>query len=105
MDERQCLISVDVEAGGAVPVRFPLLSIGACCVADPSRTFYVELKPRPADRFDEAAVRVGWPQRPAAETLTILERDGCEPVEAFERFATWVDSVRQEHRPVAGRSQ
>ena len=43
--EREVFISVDVETAGPIPGEYGLLSIGACDVDNPARTFTCELKP------------------------------------------------------------
>jgi DNA polymerase III epsilon subunit-like protein len=79
-------VSVDVEASGPAPGRYSLLSIGACLVDDPTRTFYAELQP-----VGEAAT---------AEAMTVhnldlatLKRDGLPPAEAMKRFEAWLKAV------------
>ena len=39
----EAYISVDVETAGPNPGQYSLLSIGACLVFVPAKTFYVEL--------------------------------------------------------------
>ena len=47
-------ISVDVETAGPVPSQYSMLAIGACTVAKPRETFYIELKPVNMDFRPEA---------------------------------------------------
>lgn len=79
-------ISVDIEAAGAHPREYAILSIGACRVDDPESSFYVELKPE-TDAVDEAALAV------SGLSMAELARDGVEAGEAMRRFADWVDAV------------
>ena len=75
-------ISVDVETAGPHPGGHALLSIGACLVHDPTRTFYVELQP---DR--QAAV----PEALAITKLSLsrLAESGVAPAEAMAQFAAF----------------
>ena len=50
-------ISVDVETAGAAPTRHALLSVGACLVDDPGRSFYVELQPTTPEADPAASAR------------------------------------------------
>ncbi len=79
-------ISVDVETAGAAPSTHALLSLGACLVVDPSRTFYVELQPA-TPGFDPAALAV------SGLSLEHLASHGVPPGEAMARFAAWVEEV------------
>lgn len=79
-------ISVDLEAAGPHPREYAILSIGACLVDDPDRSFYIELKPA-TDAVDERALAI------SGLDMAALERDGIEPAEAMHRFAEWVDAV------------
>lgn len=74
--------SVDIETAGPHPGGYALLSIGACLVHDPSRTFYVELQP---DR--QAAV----PEALAISKLSLsrLAEHGMAPTEAMTQFAAF----------------
>jgi len=83
-------ISVDVETAGPTPAEFALLSIGACTLPAPRKTFYIELQPdRPA--FSPTAMDVHNldPLRLAA--------DGKPPKEAMQAFADWLAQVMPEH--------
>ena len=75
-------ISVDIEASGPNPGSYALLAIGACNVADPSRTFYVELKPTSMNHQAEAMAVHGL-------SLDELSRRGLDPAEAMARFEAW----------------
>lgn len=79
-------ISVDVETAGPTPAEFSLLSLGACLVDDPSRTFYAELRPTTL-AVDPAALAVS---RLSLERLAV---HGTPPAEAMARFADWVEEA------------
>jgi DNA polymerase III epsilon subunit-like protein len=87
-------ISVDVEASGPGPGLYSMLSLGACSVADPSQTFYAELRPT-SDKVDPGAM--------ATHGLKMedLRRSGVDLEEAMGRFETWVlGAVPATHKPV-----
>jgi DNA polymerase III epsilon subunit-like protein len=81
--ELDAYISIDVETSGPSPTLHALLSVGACHVAAPDRTFYVELKPTTSRADPEAMSIHGL----SLETLT---RTGLDPDEAMRRFEAWV---------------
>ena len=79
-------VSVDVEASGPAPGRYSLLSLGACLVDDPARTFYAELQPIGEGATAEAM---------AVHNLDLerLKRDGLPPAEAMKQFEAWLEAV------------
>jgi ribonuclease T len=79
-------ISVDVETAGPVPSQYSMLAIGACTVAKPRETFYIELKPVSMDFQPEALATCNL-------SLEKLAVEGFEPAEALRRFETWVGQV------------
>lgn len=79
-------ISVDVETAGPYPGRYALLSIGACLVADPGATFYIELQPTSHEATAEALAIGGF-------TLEQLARTGLTPEQGMLRFAAWIEEV------------
>lgn len=84
----ECLeacISVDVETAGPNPSQYALLSIGACLVRDPQRTFYAELQP---------TSRAFQPQALAVSGLSLesLAQRGLPPADALARFEAWVEA-------------
>ena len=79
----EAYVSVDVEAAGPNLSQYSLLSIGACLVADPQRTFYVELQPV-NDNFTPEALAV------SRLSLEELAERGLPPAEAMARFETWL---------------
>jgi ribonuclease T len=86
---KEFFISVDVETAGPAPSQYSLLSIGACTVAKPHETFYIELKPVSMDFRPEAI---------ACSNLSLEELAvrGTEPAEALRQFADWVEKVTPE---------
>ncbi|MBM3254473.1 MAG: 3'-5' exonuclease [Candidatus Omnitrophica bacterium] len=86
-------ISVDVETSGPIPGEFSLLSLGACVVGQPSKTFYAELKPL-NDNFDKKALEV------SDLSMEELRIKGEKPAEAFARFEKWIKEVSGENRPI-----
>jgi len=84
-------ISVDIEASGPHPNRYALLSIGACTITQPRKTFYVELKPDKPDYQPEALAVHGL-------DLEKLAREGSNPEEALLRFDSWLAQVV--HQPM-----
>ncbi len=86
-------ISVDIEASGPIPGEFSMLSLGACVVGLPSKTFYVELKPI-NDHVIDQALQVSGLQ------LADLKTKGEEPTQAMARFERWIKHISGESRPV-----
>lgn len=76
-------ISVDVETAGPNPSQYSLLSIGACLVFDPTRAFYVELKPVNSNAIAEAM---------AIHRLSLdeLAARGVTPTDAMAQFDAWL---------------
>lgn len=83
---QETYISVDVETAGPSPGRYSLLSIGACTLAGPRRTFYVQLQPVNAEMLPEAFAVHGL-------ALEDLAARGLPPAEAMERFEAWLAEV------------
>jgi ribonuclease T len=79
---QECYISVDVETAGPHPSEYSLLSIGACTIAGPGDSFYVELRPV-NDKLVNEAIRI------SGLSFTRLKEKGIPPKEALERFAAW----------------
>jgi DNA polymerase III epsilon subunit-like protein len=89
----EVLISVDVETAGPYPGRYSLLSIGACCVTDPTLTFYAELQPLSFDALPDALAISGL-------QLEVLAQRGVPPPEAMLNFAAWVQTIADGAHPV-----
>lgn len=89
----ELFIAVDVEAAGPIPPTYSLLSLGACVVTDPSRSFYAELAPINENAVPEAL-------RVSGLSLQHLKDHGEEPGSAMRRFAGWVTDVSDARRVV-----
>jgi DNA polymerase III epsilon subunit-like protein len=76
-------ISVDVETSGPNPSEHSLLSIGACTLATPRHTFYIELQPD-HDHFTHEALAVSH------LSLAELAEKGTPPAEAMDKFEAWL---------------
>jgi len=76
-------ICVDVETAGSIPSEYPLLSIGACSIPQPRRTFYIELKPDKA-AYTREALDV------SKLSLDELAERGVPPADAMQRFEDWI---------------
>lgn len=90
-EEMKTYISVDVETAGPIPSRHALLSIGACTLGEPRRTFYVELQPD-REEFDAQAMSIH------GLDADELRRTGLPPEEALARFAAWLKTAVPEGR-------
>lgn len=92
--EYKAYISVDVETAGPNPSQYSLLSIGACVVCDPRRTFYVELQPVNDNLLPSALSISGL-------SMEKLTEQGLAPAEAMARFEVWAEEQMTEgQRPI-----
>ena len=82
----ETFVSVDVETSGPIPGEFSLLTIGACAVDTPERTFSCRLKPI-GDRVDPEAMAV------TGLSLDELRENGHEPAAAMAEFAAWLSRL------------
>lgn len=82
-EPREIFVSVDVEASGPIPGVYSLLTIGACAVDAPERTFGVRLKPI-CDNADPEAMAV------TGLSLDDLRQTGIDPATAMDGFAAWL---------------
>ncbi|UPJ47964.1 3'-5' exonuclease [Bradyrhizobium sp. 200] len=82
-DKREVFVSVDVETAGPIPGEFSLLSIGACSIYEPEKTFACELKPINGN-FDPKALEV------SGLSLDELARTGLTPSNAMRTFSHWL---------------
>lgn len=89
----ECYISVDIETSGPVPGIYSMLSLGACLVGAPERTFYAELRPVTDRALPEALHVSGF-------TLDQLAHTGHDPQEVMEAFRGWVQEVAADATPV-----
>lgn len=80
---REVYVSVDVETAGPNPGLYSLLSIGACLVAEPERTFYLELQPVNSNIEKEALAVHGL-------SLENLRVTGVPPADAMAQFEAWL---------------
>ncbi|MEW6648721.1 MAG: 3'-5' exonuclease [Chloroflexota bacterium] len=85
-DEMAAYICVDVETAGGVPDQYALLSIGACTIARPRQTFYIELQPD-RDACDPQAMAIH------GLSLDALRRHGVPPARALEQFEAWIKQM------------
>jgi DNA polymerase III epsilon subunit-like protein len=91
--KREIFVSVDVETAGPIPGEFSLLSIGACVVFEPSKTFACELKPINRNADPKALEVTGL-------SLDELTREGLDPADAMRTFRDWLETVAGEDRSV-----
>ncbi|MBI5732257.1 MAG: 3'-5' exonuclease [Candidatus Magasanikbacteria bacterium] len=92
--KKEIFISVDIEADGPIPGDYSMLSIGACVVGSPDKSFYMELKPI-SEKFDPEALRVCCFDR------GVLINEATDPEKAMKEFSVWVDDIcGDEYRPV-----
>src|SRR4030042_3305999 len=81
--ETDAYICVDVETTGPIPGDYSMLSIGACTILEPQRTFYIELKPINQNSIVEEA----YIQKLSLERLVV---EGVAPIEALTCFEEWL---------------
>jgi DNA polymerase III epsilon subunit-like protein len=82
----EAYISVDVETAGPSPTRYSLLSIGACSLSQPQKSFYVELQPVNDEMLSESFAIHGL-------SIEALRANGIPPLEAMIRFESWLQEV------------
>lgn len=83
--KHEVFISVDVETAGPIPGEYSMLTLGACCVDDPAKTFFCSLKPMNGN-FVPAALEV------TGLSLAKLAKDGLAADVAMGQFSTWIAS-------------
>jgi DNA polymerase III epsilon subunit-like protein len=85
-DPSPIYISVDIETAGPNPGTYSMLSIGACTVHEPQKTFYIELQPVNENFVEETLLisRLSWRS---------LQEKGLPPEEGMGRFADWLQST------------
>lgn len=86
---KEVYIVVDVEASGPCPSQYSLLSVGACTIGRPRKTFYVELQPDHGGVMPEAMAVNGL-------SLERLAAEGAQAADAMQLFADWVAQVVSE---------
>ena len=97
-DTTEAYICVDVETAGPIPGpglrEYSLLSIGACTISEPQKTFYIELKPINENTTPEA-------ENVHKLSMQRLMLEGVEPEEALRRFEEWLkDQAAPGKQPV-----
>ncbi|MGH9921215.1 MAG: 3'-5' exonuclease [Nitrososphaerales archaeon] len=86
-------ISVDIEASGAIPGEYSMLSIGACEVRNLNNSFYIELQPI-SDKFESDALKV------CGLSLDELKLRGASPYDAMRKLSEWVKWSANGRKPV-----
>lgn len=98
----EAYICVDVETAGPIPgpgsgpgpPDYSLLSIGACTISEPLKTFYIELKPINENITPEA-------ENVHKLSMQRLMLEGVEPEDALRRFEEWLkDQAAPGKQPV-----
>lgn len=79
-------ISVDIETSGPIPGEYSMLSLGAVCVEEENKQFYVELRPLNKNADPEALEVTGL-------SLEKLQQEGASPEEAMKAFSGWLRTV------------
>jgi DNA polymerase III epsilon subunit-like protein len=79
-------ISFDIETNGPIPVEYAMVSLGACEINAPERSFYRLLKPT-TDNYTEKAIKTH------KITLEQAKSEGTEPARAMKEFAEWVAQI------------
>lgn len=80
---REEYISVDVEASGPYPPAYSMVSLGACLMDHPERTFYREIKPLNLN-FKPEAMKVN------KLDFYHLRQAGSHPKRVMIDFARWI---------------
>lgn len=93
MSASEVYISVDVETAGPIPGEFDLLSLGACLVDAPDKSFYAEFRPF-APRCDKEALSIS---RLSMERLMV---EGERADDAMSRFSDWIGAHSSARRPI-----
>ena len=86
-------VAVDIEADGPIPGVYSMLSLGMAVAGRDDLTFYTEMKPI-SEAFVPEALKVCGLDRDK------LRRDAPGAEDAMQAAATWIESLRQQGRPV-----
>ncbi len=89
--KQEIFISVDVETSGPIPGEYSMLTLGACCIDNPAKTFSCMLKPI-SGNFVPAALEV------TGLSLVKLAEDGLSADVAMGQFSVWIASQCTEGR-------
>lgn len=84
--KRELFFSVDIETAGPIPGEYSLLSIGACAVFDPMKTFACDIKPINRNADPKALEVTGL-------SLDELALSGLDPSEGMRRFDDWLSTL------------
>jgi DNA polymerase III epsilon subunit-like protein len=82
----EIFVSVDIETSGPNPREYAVLSIGACLVDQPERSFYVELVPT-TDEVVPTALAV------SGLSIEELHRTGTDVTTALLQFEEWLGEL------------
>ena len=88
--KEEIFISVDIEASGPIPGEYSMLTLGACLVDDPLKTFTCAIKPI-NDRFVSEALDV------TGLSMAKLAMEGLDPKTAMTQFEAWLASNHNGH--------
>ncbi len=91
--EIEAIVMVDVETAGPAPSLYPLLSIGACTILQPRKTFYIELQPDKLAAEEEALSVSHF-------TLEELMTNGIAPAQAMSQFDAWLANELGAAKPI-----
>jgi len=104
MDNVPTYFMIDVEASGTTPGKYSMMSLGACVIGGPKRTFYCELQPI-SDLFLLDYIKIGalhldanrgnaasGPNFDPALALRNLRQHGVEPGVCMDTFHDWVNA-------------
>ena len=91
--EKECYISVDVEASGPIPGEYSMLSLGACLVDNVSKTFYTEFKPI-NNNYESKSLKI------SGFSLEKLKETGVNPAQGMQEFDNWIKKISHSRKPV-----
>lgn len=83
--KHEVFISVDVETAGPIPGEYSMLTLGACLVDDPAKTFQCSFQPINRNSVPAALEVTGL-------SLERLAQEGLAPDIAMKRFGDWIAS-------------
>ncbi|SIR44120.1 protein of unknown function [Rhizobium sp. RU35A] len=90
---KEVFISVDIEAAGPIPPDYSMLSLGCCLVDDPTKSFYVVIKPISENFIPEALAVSGF-------KLDSLNDTGTDPEEAMLSLEDWITTNSEGGKPI-----
>lgn len=91
--KNETYFSVDIESAGPIPGKYSMLSLGACVVGKPAKSFYVELKPI-SSAFVPAALEI------SGFNLKALRKTGTTPEKAMTDFARWIEQCAAKRKAI-----